>query len=45
MAVDILGCSFIGWFTLVTGSGCRWVAPFSVRAFVMTATWPATAPG
>jgi len=36
MAVNILGCSFIGWFTVITGSGGRWGAPFSVLAFVMT---------
>jgi len=36
MAVNIIGCSFIGWFAVITGSGGRWVAPFSVRAFVMT---------
>jgi len=36
LAVNVIGCSFIGWFAVVSGAGGRWVAPLSVRAFVMT---------
>ena len=35
-AVNILGCSFIGWFTTISGPDGRWLAPTSIRMFIMT---------
>ena len=36
LAVNILGCSFIGLFATLTSPDGRWLAPSSLRMFVMT---------
>jgi CrcB protein len=36
LAVNIIGCSFIGLFATLTGPDGRWLAPSSLRMFVMT---------
>lgn len=36
LAVNIIGCSFIGLFATLTGPEGRWIAPSSFRMFVMT---------
>ena len=36
LAVNIAGCSFIGLFATLTGPEGRWLAPSSLRMFVMT---------
>ena len=36
LAVNVIGCSFIGVFATLTGPEGRWLAPSSLRMFVMT---------
>ena len=36
LTVNILGCSFIGWFATISGPDGRWLAPTSIRMFIMT---------
>jgi CrcB protein len=36
LAVNVIGCSFIGLFASLTGPEGRWLAPSSFRMFVMT---------
>lgn len=36
LAVNVLGCWFIGLFATLTGPEGRWLAPSSFRMFVMT---------
>lgn len=35
LAVNVLGCSFIGWFAAMTGPDGRWLVATPVRQFVM----------
>ena len=36
LAVNVIGCSFIGIFATLSGPEGRWLAPSSLRMFVMT---------
>jgi CrcB protein len=36
LVANVLGCSFIGWFATMVGPDGRWLAPASLRLFVMT---------
>jgi len=36
LLVNVVGCSFIGLFATLTGPEGRWLAPSSLRMFVMT---------
>jgi CrcB protein len=36
LAVNVIGCAFIGLFATLTGPDGKWLAPSSLRMFVMT---------
>lgn len=35
LAVNVLGCTFLGWFAVLTGPEGRWLLPTAARQFVM----------
>lgn len=35
LAVNVIGCTFIGWFAALTGPEGRWLLPTVTRQFVM----------